>query len=275
MISFICLSSCQNAPKAVWTDIAQLPERGCFSAFFLGSTRFSTVATTNVMMMLFCAKIMFTPFWQLREHLRDIANAYAQAKGERDDQTGALVHLLPRQCLDAADDDHREHDDGSAAQHRLRHDGEQHADLRTETAQQQEDDAGQDDEAIDDAAHDDQADILREGSDGKHAEKRSKQAADTIRHDTAALLIRRRLSIERTVGDAADVADGLHGRGHEQDAHGNDGLQIKFRHDRKETWDGKPVRVRQRAEIDHAPDRWRAHSRPRCRSGWKRPRPSP
>ena len=80
--------------------------------------------------------------------------------------------------LNAADDDGREHHDGSAAQNSLGHDGNQSAQLGAQAAQNQEDGTGGNGKTVDNLGHGNQTHVLAEGGVGQHAEQSGKGRAD-------------------------------------------------------------------------------------------------
>lgn len=95
-----------------------------------------------------------------REHLRCVCkdavvgtDAVAKTERYRDDAQAARGQRLAGDELNTAHHDGREHHDRCAAQHRLRHDRDERAQLGHQTAENQEDAAGGQRKAVDDLGH--------------------------------------------------------------------------------------------------------------------------
>lgn len=124
---------------------------------------------------------------------------------------------------------------------RLRHDGDQCAQLGDQAAEDQEDGTGGQCAAVDDLGHGNQAHVLAEGGVGQNAEAGGKGRAQAVADNTAGQLLIGGLTAHAALHHAGDIAHGLHSGDDEHDQHGQDSAHIKNDLDGNQLGDGKPV----------------------------------
>lgn len=164
----------------------------------------------------------------------------ANTQSNRYDGQAAWGQRLFGNQLDTADNDGRKHHDGSAAQNRLRHDGNHSTQLRTQTAQDEEDCTGGDGKAVDHLGHCNQTYVLAEGGVGKNTEESGKGGAQTVADDAAGQFFVGSFSTQSTLHNTGDVAHCFHSGDDEHNQNRQDGTQVKYRFDWHQFGDFKP-----------------------------------
>ena len=182
-------------------------------------------------------------------HIR--AHAVADAESDRNDRQIARRHFLLGDQLDTADDDGREHHDRCAAEHRLRHDGNDRAELRNQAAENEEDRADGQRTAVDDLGHGDKADVLAERGVRENAEQRRERGTQTVAADAAGQLPVGRLAAHAALHNARNIAHRLNSGNDEHNEDRQDRTQVKDRLYRDELGYREPARLCDLVPVQH------------------------
>ncbi|EJX02421.1 hypothetical protein EVA_09474 [gut metagenome] len=190
-------------------------------------------------------------FGQLCQNGCICAQAIAKAKSHRHNGHIAASERLFGDELNAAHNNGGEHDYSGTAQNALGHDGQNSRELGEQTTQHKEDATAGEGAAVDNPGHGNKAHVLAEGGVGQHAEQRSKRGSETITHNAARKLPVGGFAAHAALGNAGNIAYGFHSGNNEHDDHWNDCTRIKYRLNRHEAWNGKPVGIGNLIPVEH------------------------